>query len=44
MELLRLAALSSWTAFEEFCEEMKPNLLAWFREHKQFFNISEEAA
>ena len=42
--VVALAAISSWTAFERYNEEKKPNLLAWFKDCEQLNSLREEAA
>jgi N-acyl amino acid synthase of PEP-CTERM/exosortase system len=42
--VVALAAISSWTDFEKYNEEKKPNLLTWFKDCVQFDFIEEEAA
>jgi N-acyl-L-homoserine lactone synthetase len=42
--VVALAAISSWTAFEEHNEKKKPDLLAWFQNCEQFDFVRKEAA
>jgi N-acyl amino acid synthase of PEP-CTERM/exosortase system len=42
--VIALAATSSWSAFEEYCKNKKPQLLAWFKDCVQFNLAEEEAA
>ena len=42
--VVALAAISSWTAFEEHNEKKKPDLLAWFQNCEQFDLVRKEAA
>ena len=42
--VIALAAISSWTSFEEFNKEKKPNLLAWFKDSEEFDLVEEVAA
>ncbi len=42
--VVALAAISSWSAFEEHNEKKKPDLLAWFKHCEQFQIVKKEAA
>jgi N-acyl amino acid synthase of PEP-CTERM/exosortase system len=42
--VVALAAISSWTAFEEHNEKKNPDLLAWFKDCEQFNIVRKEAA